>query len=54
MCQGDVRLIAERSHGPNERTCIFRKYVPVPRDGWVNKGPGSTLVDVDGKIDGYL
>ena len=54
MCQGDVLLIAERSHGPNGRTCIFRKYIPVPRDGRVNKGPGSTLVDVDGKIDGYF
>jgi hypothetical protein len=54
MCQGDARLIAERSHGPNERTCIFRKYVAVPRNSWVNKGPGSALVNVDGKIDGYL
>lgn len=54
MCQYDVRLIAERSHEPNERTCIFREYVPVPRDSWVNKRPGSALVDVDGKIDGYF
>jgi hypothetical protein len=41
-------------NGPNERTCILRKYVPVPWDSWVDKGPGSALVDVDGKVDGYL
>jgi hypothetical protein len=26
----------------------------VPRDSWVNKGPGSALVNVDGKVDGHL
>jgi hypothetical protein len=54
MCKDDVELFMEGGHGSKMRTCVFGKHVPVPRDGWVNKGSWSAPVNVDRKIDGHL
>ena len=39
---------------PEDLTCVFWEYIPMPRDGRVYEGARGAVIYENGEIDGHL